>query len=79
MDVLFHDVSKEGGGHAKKEDCEAESPLCGALGEAYVVCDLLAEDGPAVHGADAAVEQQRGNRSADPLVLNVFPFPFPFT
>ena len=71
VDVLLNDVAQERRGHAQEEDGKAERPFRGALGVADVVCDLLAEDRPAVHGADAAVQQQRGDRCADPLVVHL--------
>ena len=69
MDVTLHDVAKEGGGHTQEEDGEAEGPLGGSLGKADVVGDLLAEDGPAIDGADAAVDQQRRDGTAEPFVV----------
>ena len=72
MDVLLHDVAQEGRRHAKEEDGEAECPFRGALGEADVVSDFLAEDGPAVDRTDAAMEEQCRDGGIDPFVLFAF-------
>jgi hypothetical protein len=68
MNVLFHHIAKESSGHAKEKDGKAEGPLSGAFGKTNIVGDLLAEDGPAVNGTDAAVQQQRRDGCADPFI-----------
>ncbi len=69
VDVLFYHVPQKCRRHPQKEDREAEGPFCGSLGEADVAGNLLAEDGPAVDGSDATVQQQRRDSGAYPFVL----------
>ena len=68
VDVLLHHVAQEGRAHAQEKDGKAESPFHGALGKSDVIRDLLAENGPAVHGTDAAMKQQCGNCGANPFI-----------
>ena len=72
MDVFLHDVAQESRGHSKEEDGKAERPLRGSLGKADIVSDFLAEDRPTVDRTDAAMEEQRRDRGAQPFVLIVF-------
>lgn len=69
VDVLFHDIAQEGSGHAQEKDGETESPFGGSLGKTDVICDFLAEYGPAVNSTYAAVKQQRRDRGAYPFVV----------
>ena len=66
--VSFHDVAEKRRRHAQKENGKAEGPLCGGFGEADIVCDLLTEDGPAVDGADTAVDEQGRDCGANPFI-----------
>ena len=69
MNVPFHDVAQKCGGHTQKEDGKVEGSFGGSLGKADVVGDLLAEDGPTIDRADAAVDEQCGDCAADPFVV----------
>ena len=69
VNILFHHISQKGGGHTEEENGKAECPLGSALGKADILGNLLTEDGPAVHGADTAVEEKCGNGRTNPFVL----------
>lgn len=69
MNVLLHHIAQKRRGHAEEENGETERPLCGCLGKAYVVSDLLTEDRPAVHRTDTEVQEQCRDRGTHPFVL----------
>ena len=69
MNVLFYKVAQEGGRHSQEENRQREGPLDVAFGAADVGGDFLAKNRPTVNCSDGAVQEQRGDGSAQPFVF----------